>query len=74
MVSDRQAEAAVRWLAEHGVVSGESGAATLAGLVEATWSLDAGAAPLADQTVLLLSTEGLDDDRVRTPRSTVAAA
>jgi diaminopropionate ammonia-lyase len=52
LVSDPQAEAAVRRLAEHGIEAGASGAATLA-------ALETGSMPLAERTVLLLMTEGV---------------
>jgi diaminopropionate ammonia-lyase len=54
-VDDDQAREAMRTLAAHGVVAGESGAAALAGLVQALDVVD------PRSTVLLLSTEGATD-------------
>jgi diaminopropionate ammonia-lyase len=62
-VTDREAAAAQRRLAAHGVTSGESGAATLAVLRKARSSLEIDAFPLSTQTVLLMSTEGVIDAR-----------
>jgi len=61
LVSDLQARAAVRRLAEHGIEGGESGAATLAALSDAASALERDAIPLEERTVLLLMTEGVID-------------
>lgn len=65
-VEDEQARAAMRLLAAEGIVSGESGAAGTAGLLELLEGKDAGLAReslgLGDRSrVLLLSTEGITD-------------
>jgi diaminopropionate ammonia-lyase len=64
-VEDEQARAAMRLLAGAGVVSGESGAAGLAGLLELCEGESRTAAAhhlrLAGARVLLLSTEGATD-------------
>lgn len=54
-VDDDQARDAMRTLARHGVVAGETGAAALAGLVQARDVLDPGA------TALVVVTEGATD-------------
>lgn len=54
-VDDDQAREAMRTLARHGVVAGETGAASLAGLVQARDVLDAGS------TALVVVTEGATD-------------
>ncbi|HYZ99062.1 MAG TPA: diaminopropionate ammonia-lyase [Acidimicrobiales bacterium] len=60
-VDDDHARAAMRALADHGVVAGESGAASLAGMMEALPHLRAAGAINGRSTVLLLSTEGATD-------------
>ncbi len=63
-VEDEQARAAMRLLAAEGVISGESGAAGLAGLLELCEGASRRAADalgLAGARVLLLSTEGATD-------------
>lgn len=64
-VEDEQARSAMRLLAAEGVVSGESGAAGLAGLLELCEGQSAGTARvrlgLEGRRVLLLSTEGATD-------------
>jgi diaminopropionate ammonia-lyase len=61
-VEDERAAEAMRWLADEGIVSGETGAAALAGLAAL---VEAGAAATSlgpDSTVLVLSTEGATDE------------
>jgi diaminopropionate ammonia-lyase len=65
-VGDERAAAAMRMLADAGIVSGETGAAALAGLVEAlsdprAESLREQLGPLDRATVVVLSTEGATD-------------
>jgi diaminopropionate ammonia-lyase len=62
-VPDTRTEAAMRLLAEEGIVAGESGAAGLAGLLEALEHPDARTALQLDDgaRVLLLNTEGATD-------------
>jgi threonine dehydratase len=60
-VDDDQARPAMRDLAAHGVVAGESGAASLAGLGEALADLPEAGAVHGTTTVLLISTEGATD-------------
>jgi diaminopropionate ammonia-lyase len=65
-VADDRARQAMRDLAAAGIVAGETGAAALAGLAEATRGPDAAAARAAlglgaDASVLLLCTEGATD-------------
>ncbi|HEX8134193.1 MAG TPA: diaminopropionate ammonia-lyase [Actinomycetes bacterium] len=65
-VADERARQAMRDLAAAGIVAGETGAAALAGLAEATRGPDAAAARAAlglgaDASVLLLCTEGATD-------------
>jgi diaminopropionate ammonia-lyase len=65
-VDDRQSISAMRALADVGVVSGETGAAALAGITEALTSPRASRlreqlAPLETATLIVLSTEGATD-------------
>jgi diaminopropionate ammonia-lyase len=65
-ISDESAVAAMRALAEIGVTSGETGAVATAGLAEVLTHPDAAAlrdslAPLAELTIVVLSTEGATD-------------
>ena len=61
-VEDRRAADAMRWLADEGIVSGETGAAALAGL-GVLGELGGAATSLGpDSTVLVLSTEGATDE------------
>ncbi len=65
-VDDDQAIAAMRALARAGVVSGETGAAALAGMIEALADPEASRlreqlAPLETATLIVLSTEGATD-------------
>lgn len=59
--TDQQAVEAMRILARHGVVAGESGAAALAGLVDGREPLRAAGVIDSTTSVLLLSTEGATD-------------
>jgi diaminopropionate ammonia-lyase len=60
-VDDDQAREAMRVLAGEGIVSGETGAAALAGLLEALATDGAGPTLGPDSSVLVLSTEGATD-------------
>jgi diaminopropionate ammonia-lyase len=60
-VEDDQARQAMRDLAAHGVVAGESGAVSLAGLGEALADLREAGAVHGTTTALLISTEGATD-------------
>ena len=64
-VDDAQAISAMQLLADVGVVSGETGAAALAGVIEALASPNTALrdqlAPLSDSTIVVLSTEGATD-------------